>query len=56
VVGLAALDEEARQRLGDDLRAWLGAVHVQVTQGLGDVPPPFDGTRELVRCPPRLAS
>jgi hypothetical protein len=53
-LGLAAVDEEAGQRLGDDRRASIGAVHVQMTQRLGDAAAALHCPRDLARRAPRL--
>ena len=50
VVGLAAADEKAGQRLGDHGGSGLGAVHVQVAQRLADAAAALHGPGELVRC------
>jgi hypothetical protein len=49
VVGLAARNQEARERLGQDDRAGLRAVGIEVAQGRGDVAPVSDDPRELLR-------
>ena len=56
VMGLAAVDEKAGQRLGDDRRASIGAVYVQVTQRLGDAAAVLNCPRDLARRAPRLLS
>ena len=54
VMRLAAIDEEASQRLGDDWGARIGAVHVQMTQRLGDATAVLHCARDLARRAPRL--
>jgi hypothetical protein len=48
VVRLAAGDEEARERLCNDDRAGLGAVDVEVPQGLADAPAARDRPCQLL--------
>lgn len=55
VMGLAAIDEETCQRLGDDRGLGLAAVRVQVTQRLRDPAAVLDRPRKLTRCALRLA-
>jgi hypothetical protein len=51
VMGLAASDEEARERFGEDGRVRLGASRIQVTQRFADVAAISNGARELTRGP-----
>jgi hypothetical protein len=51
VVGLAAGHEEARERIREDDRIGLGAVGVEVTQGLADVAATLHRPRQL-KCGP----
>jgi hypothetical protein len=48
-MGLAAGDEEARERFGEHGRVRLGAVGVQVAECLADALAAFDGARKLTR-------
>jgi hypothetical protein len=56
VVGLAAGDEEVRERLGDDDRVALRPVLIEVAQCRGDVATLSDGSGKLLCSPPGLAS
>jgi hypothetical protein len=53
-MGLAASDEEARERLGEDGGVRFFASRVQVAQGLADVAAVTDGASELSRGPAGL--
>ena len=50
-MGLAAGDQEARQRLGEDGGVGLGAARVEVAQRLTDAAAVSNGARELARAP-----
>ena len=50
VMGLAAADEKAGQRLGDHRGSGLRAVHVEMAQRLADAAAALHGPGELVRC------
>jgi hypothetical protein len=51
-MGLAALDEQARERLGDEDRLGLGAVRVEVAQGGADPATVPDRPGKLRRAAP----
>jgi hypothetical protein len=50
-MGLAASDEEARERVSEDGGVRFGAARVQVAQRLADVAAVADGASELSRGP-----
>jgi hypothetical protein len=55
VVGLAARDEKARERLRQDGRIGLCAERVEVAQGLADATAVLDSARQFARPTPRSA-
>jgi hypothetical protein len=56
VARLAAADEEARERLGDEVRVGLGAVGIEVAQRLADAAAAADRAGELGGGAPRRLS